>query len=531
MSIPPNSPCRGCSSSFAQPVSQKDVEEAQNMVKNVHRVNCIERNPPLANIVYRTGEHNSDVKRCCFRWSIKPYDEIFQNGFRARAQEDTSPNNTYYDLYDYVHNADAPILDPNKPPRRHAFVSTTIDVGWRPDPNHYTLLPIPTSGNTIQIYRYEVYAPGGIWVSSTLGNVYRYADQHQVCFVGGIAPQYIRSAQLFTATRPAGARHATIRREGTALIINRHFDPLSDPDTELLIQNPLLYYCDDGIHRPLSLQTFTAAANMKRERQVSNHNWDALQKWYVDDVPNVPSYINAAFPSSKTNEAYIFMKNEYVRLNYVNDWIVNGPLLICDGFPSLIGTSFGEHGIDCAFDTDNNEAFIFSSNLCAYIDYAPGTKDDKILSGPTTITAMFPSLKNTVFENGIDAAFRSTLENEAYLFRGDQYAQINYNSKHVIAMGNISGGFYGLMGTIFASGIDAAFAVHWKDEAYIFKGEYYARFNFAPAGTTSNHIPSGVKPILPNWPSLSSILPIKNGGLDDHHHREQVPWNPGHDEL
>jgi hypothetical protein len=46
------------------------------------------------------------------------------------------------------------------------------------------------------------------------------------------------------------------------------------------------------------------------------------------------------------------------------DWIVNGrPFLICEGFPSLADTAFGEHGIGCAFDSHpgNNEAFIFSA--------------------------------------------------------------------------------------------------------------------------------------------------------------------------
>ncbi|PRQ35119.1 putative Hemopexin-like domain-containing protein [Rosa chinensis] len=76
------------------------------------------------------------------------------------------------------------------------------------------------------------------------------------------------------------------------------------------------------------------------------------------------------------------MKNEYVQIDYApvtaNDKVFYGPFLICDGFPSLTGTAFVEHGIDCAFASHNgNEAFIFSGNLCALIDYAPHTKNDK----------------------------------------------------------------------------------------------------------------------------------------------------------
>ena len=88
--------------------------------------------------------------------------------------------------------------------------------------------------------------------------------------------------------------------------------------------------------------------------------------------------INAAFRSSREHEVYMFFKKEYALINYApgtnGDRVVNGPLLIIDGFPSLRGTAFGEHGIDCALTTHyRNECFIFYGNLCAKIDYAPGT--------------------------------------------------------------------------------------------------------------------------------------------------------------
>lgn len=267
--------------------------------------------------------------------------------------------------------------------------------------------------------------------------------------------------------------------------------------------------------------------------------------WYANGVTNNESYINAAFRASATNEAYLFMRNEYVWVNYApgstNDRIINGPLLICDGFPSLADTDFGEYGVDCAFGShDNNEAYIFSGNLCALINYAPGTTNDWIIQGPMTIASKFPFFKGTVFEDGIDAAFEATAiheKYEAYLFRGNQYALINYHgsSARVIAIRPIAEGFGGLRDTIFKDGIEAAFASHESDEAYIFKGKYYARINFAP-GTTNDYIIDGVKEILPNWPSLQSILPRKNRGLDvhTHDHVHDVHTHDhghGHDEL
>ncbi|KAI8558516.1 hypothetical protein RHMOL_Rhmol04G0100400 [Rhododendron molle] len=226
------------------------------------------------------------------------------------------------------------------------------------------------------------------------------------------------------------------------------------------------------------------------------------------------NYINAAFRSSRTNQAYLFMKNEYLRLDYApgstGDRVLKGPLRISEGFPSLKNTVFAEPGIDCAFRSHHgDEAFIFSRNLCARINYAPGTTNDKIIQGPMTIIQMFVFFKGTVFESGIDSAFESTVLDEAYLFKGNQYALINYNDPHLVAIRHIAEGFVSLKDTIFESGIEAALASHRANEAYLFKGDSYARFYFAPH-TTNDYIMGGVKKILPNWPSLHGILPRKN---------------------
>ncbi|KAJ1377383.1 Hemopexin-like repeat [Sesbania bispinosa] len=513
MSIPSIATWRGCASNFAQPVNKEDVEVAQNWVDTVYQVNCRrDKTPPLTDIIYRPGVQDWDILHHVVRWDTRPYALIFESGFQAWPQEGI-PDTTYYDLYDFVQNAGAPLNSSKH--TRHAFVSTTLNLDWLPEPSEDTL----PEGEEIEVYRYEIYAPGGIWVTASINNeYYNYTSQDEVCFVGGIAPQYIRAAQLFIITREAGSRNVTINKADKVMTINGHFSPQTDPYQDLPIQTPIFYYKDESNKQnSLSCQTYTPRTRgLKR---------DAALKWYGDDVANVPSYINAAFRSSKKNEAYIFMKNEYVLVSYaigtMDGEIVKGPLHICEWFPSLIGTSFGEYGIDCAFDSDYSEAFIFSINLCARIDYAPGTTDDKRLSGPMTITAMFPFFKNTVFENGVDAAFRSSRSKEAYLFKGDQFAVINYYSKNLISIRKIKDGFHSLVDTVFESDIDAAFASHRKDEAFLFKGEYYALINFSP-GTTDDYIIGGVKQILPNWPYLQSILPRKNGGLDMHHHRKDA---------
>lgn len=48
------------------------------------------------------------------------------------------------------------------------------------------------------VYQYEVYAPGDINVSKTIGHDHTVsAEQEDVAFVNGIATRYIQSAQEF----------------------------------------------------------------------------------------------------------------------------------------------------------------------------------------------------------------------------------------------------------------------------------------------------------------------------------------------
>ncbi|KAK7354920.1 hypothetical protein VNO80_14162 [Phaseolus coccineus] len=217
--------------------------------------------------------------------------------------------------------------------------------------------------------------------------------------------------------------------------------------------------------------------------------------------------INAAFRSSREYEVYFFlMKNNYVRVYYTpgrtDDKILTNLRLISSGFPSLAGTPFAEEGIDCSFDTEASEAYVFSTKHCAYIDYAPGTTNDKILSGPSTIAEMFPVLKSTVFENGIDSAFRSIKGKEVYIFKDNKYTRIDYDSKQLIGnIRNITDGFPVLKGTIFESGIDACFASHEESEAYLFKGSHYVRIKYTP-GRTDDTLIGDVKLIYNGWPCL-----------------------------
>lgn len=327
-------------------------------------------------------------------------------------------------------------------------------------------------------------------------------------------------------------RYTRRERVDNRIILNRNFNPQSSPSRLLEIQRPVFDYRDEERRsRPLTIVIFPREFSQQVEQLVSNAT-DTFD-WYSKDVSGVQSYIDAAFRSVDSDEAFLFMKDEYVRLDYApgttDDKILNGPLLISDGFQSLQGTSFADYGIDCAF-AHGNEAFIFSGNLCAKMHFEPGTTNDMITKGPMTITKMFPFFKGTVFAEGVDAAFESSKENEAYIFKGSQYSRINFATFRQIDSHSISGGFHPLKGTIFESGIDAAFASHYDtNEAYLFKGNKYALLHFSP-GSNTDYLIGGVKEIAPNWPSLAPILPRANRGLDIHDQNE-AKTNRDHDEL
>ncbi|KAK7354921.1 hypothetical protein VNO80_14163 [Phaseolus coccineus] len=247
----------------------------------------------------------------------------------------------------------------------------------------------------------------------------------------------------------------------------------------------------------------------------SGDRFDPAHDMSIDmDIPN-SNYINSAFRSSRMNEVYFFIYDKYMRLYYTpgqtqtNDQVLIDLRNIDDDFASLHGTHFGAYGINCSFDTEGNKAYIFSDKICAYIDYV----NDKILS-LKGIGDMFPVLEDTVFENGIDSAFKSSRGKEVYLFQGNKYCCMDYDSKQLVEpIRNITDGFPLMKDTMFEDGIDPSFASHNENQAYLFKGENYVLINFIP-GTTQHTFMDVVKPIVDGWSSFRDILPFNDTSVD-----------------
>ncbi|KAL2921175.1 Albumin-2 [Bienertia sinuspersici] len=224
------------------------------------------------------------------------------------------------------------------------------------------------------------------------------------------------------------------------------------------------------------------------------------------------------------------MKNEVVIEDYApdtatNDTIVYGPCHIGEAFSSLKDTIFEEQGIDCAFaSSEEGVAYIFSGNKCAKWFYAPDdSSDDEIRDGPMPIAEMFPFLKRTMFEKGVDAALESSGPYEAYLFKGKYYARINYNPENKdhrrTNISTIHDYWPCLRNTTYENGFDGAFGYQIyrgcnqsRVEAYLFKKDSYARIVFTPGSTTNEQL-KWSKRIKQGWPNLGRILPRTNRRL------------------
>ncbi|KAF7106024.1 hypothetical protein CFC21_106789 [Triticum aestivum] len=500
MSISPDAPSRGGAACLRQNMTEDDETNIRPSDSN---------STILRDIEYRSSDRCMDISNPVYRFDLTPYESVFRDGFKGRFEMNT-PNSIYCNLELYLHHGVMPATITRRPDN-YIFFSTTLSRSWFPNVRQ------------ARIYRYEIYAPGGIWLAQTFRQCETSPDvslyEDEVAFLVGIAPQYIRSAQAFRLI--PGRNGGLGKRLEDVLYINRNFNPQSHPPRDIPIMHPIMEYIDyNNQTRPLRIQYVPEEIeSMWPYRRSLGTTNDVPIEYYAEGVAHIASYIDSAFRSTYWNEVYIFIKEKYVLVNYApgstNDRILNGPHYIGDSFPFLVGTAFAEYGIDASFGSHSSvEAIIFSGNLCARINFAPKTTGGYIVEGITTIRQMFPFFRGTVFEKGIDAAFESTVTGEAYLFKGSNYALINYYKKELIAITPIAVGFQCLRDSEFEGDIGAAFASHICKEAYLFKGNRYILLHFTP-GENKDYIVDGPKDIVPgNWPSLDGVLPCRNIGLD-----------------
>ncbi|XP_059623345.1 uncharacterized protein LOC132266483 [Cornus florida] len=500
MALPSTSEYRGVAAACPQPASGEAIRTYQH---NITGLTLYNRQGPR--IEYRNPNDDQDIVEAVYRWDDRHYREIFRTGFRPREQGSTSLE-AYYNLERHVNRGGAP--SETCPADGSVFVSTTRSTRWR---------PLVTTERRI-IYRYEIFAPGGIDTVLTLGDRNNYSNQQEIAFAGGISRQYIRSARPYEVE--GSGQYTNYTRHGNRIYRNGRFNPYptsrSGQTTQEFMNRLRNVNCPRRDEYMLAL---VGAPHVEKrdvaeeeEEEEEEDTTPPTEEPYVDPGCNVGHYIECAFNSNnKKEEAFLFTTDQCLHINYApgttNDYIIKGPMSIGDFFPSLRDTIFAS-GIDAAFTASaKNEVYLFRSNIYALINFVSGD----IIQGPKKITDSFYSLKNTIFENGIDAAFASSKSDEAYIFKGDQYALINFapgttNDYIIWSAKRIPLGFPSLKDTVFEDGLDAAFSAEAENEAYIFKGDTYALINYAP-GTKNDYIINRVTPISDGFHSLKGIIP------------------------
>ncbi|XP_057492143.1 uncharacterized protein LOC130777736 [Actinidia eriantha] len=495
MALPPNSEFRGVAAAIPQPASNADISRLMEYIGGLTLYNA--QGP---RILYRDPNNDHDIVEAVYRWDDRPYAEIFRGGFPPRNPGSTTWDD-YYNLELHVNGGGAPV--DTSPASASVFVSTTRSTSWR---------PLVTTD--VILYRYEIFAPGGIDAVLTLGGHNNYPNQQEISFAGGISRQYIRSARPYAVVTSPGQQFATFTPYGNRIYRNGHFNPnpTSTGQTSQQFMDRLRnVYCPTS--GEYLINVVYAAQRVEKRDVKDNESLIVKEEPYVDPSCKLGRYIECAFNFNNSEEAYLFTTDQCLRINYApgttDDRIINGPMSIGTGFPYLRDTIFAS-GIDAAFTSSRtNEAYIFRSNIYALINFV----GNSIIQGPKKITDSFYSLRNTIFESGIDAAFASSRKDEAYIFKGDQYALINFapgttNDKIIQGPKKITLSFPSLKNTIFKDGFDAAFSSSRKNEAYIFKGNTYALINYAP-GTTDDYIVNGpITPISDGFHSLKGIIPM-----------------------
>jgi len=219
--------------------------------------------------------------------------------------------------------------------------------------------------------------------------------------------------------------------------------------------------------------------------------------------------LQAPYPPFATH-AYFFHGTEFVRAEVTpgsrNGKIIWGPSKIAEDWLALAKASF--HTLDAALPVPGHEgqAYFFSGINYVRIKFRPGTGDQEIIFGPARITDEFPSLAQAGFST-IDTALPAPgLDGEAYFFSGARYCRVKIapgtrNDKITFGPALIAEEWKSLAHVGFST-IDAALPVTGhKNEAYFFSGSQYCRVKWVP-GTPEEKVVFGPASIVEEWPSL-----------------------------
>ncbi|GHG62155.1 hemopexin repeat-containing protein [Streptomyces griseocarneus] len=172
-------------------------------------------------------------------------------------------------------------------------------------------------------------------------------------------------------------------------------------------------------HDDLYLRFHLANNTVTKEAATVASGWPHLDtNGFADRVDaTIPRPEEVGQPAA----AWFFHDDQYLRYDLENSRVDVGPRPIADGWTGLKGTGF-EYGIDAALPdpTNPNTVWIFSGDQ--YVHYH--LKEDELVIGPTPIAERWKGLVEP-FTRRIDAACVAPGSNDAWLFSGDSYIRYN----------------------------------------------------------------------------------------------------------
>ncbi|KAK4188306.1 Hemopexin-like domain-containing protein [Podospora australis] len=218
----------------------------------------------------------------------------------------------------------------------------------------------------------------------------------------------------------------------------------------------------------------------------------------------------------REGEAYFIHGLTYARIKWTpstpKEEIISGPSKVADYWKELTDAdkaNFGSVDAILQIPDTSDQVWIFSGNKYITYRFTPGTTgNDKVLYGPSTFKAGWPTLIKAGFET-IDVALPVPgQKDEAYFFSGNSYVKVKLapgkpqDQEITFGPAKIADEWKTLAQAGFST-IDAAIPVPGKEgEAYFFSGSQYCKIKWTP-GTSKEELTWGPKPLLEGWKTLA----------------------------
>jgi Hemopexin len=209
------------------------------------------------------------------------------------------------------------------------------------------------------------------------------------------------------------------------------------------------------------------------------------------------TFVDAALEATPfgENQVWLFKDDEYVRYDVRAEQTLVGPRKIAEGWPGL--PSRFTRGINAAVPAPvaENQAWLFRGD--EYVRY--DLVEERVVSGPRKISEGWPGLPPR-FTRSIDSAVTATPfgEDQVWLFKDDEYVRYDVRAEQtLVGPRKISEGWADLPSDFDYRVSAAVTSSYGPDQAWLFNDDEYLRYD-----TRDDRIIVGPKDTSEGWPGL-----------------------------